>query len=232
MFLALSEFEGAALLLSLKVATTATLFTLPVALLFAWLFARRKFWGRELLIGIIHLPLVMPPVVIGLFLLTSFGRTGFVGKVLYDYFDITFAFNWKGAALAAAIMSLPLMVRAMQLAIEAVPRKYENAARSLGSSPIKVFITITLPLITSGILGAYILGFARSLGEFGATITFVSNIPSHTQTLPLALYSMTQNPGGEIAAFRLAVISAILALSALIISEILARKAKKTIGQP
>ncbi|MTI09808.1 molybdate ABC transporter permease subunit [Curvivirga aplysinae] len=227
----LSEFELAALGLSLKIALIATLLTLPLALILAWLFARCQFKGRNLLLGIVHLPLVMPPVVIGLFLLTAFGKQGYIGSWLYDLFGISFAFNWKGAALAAAVMALPLMVRSIQLAIENVPTKLEKAARSLGSSSLKTFFTITIPLSISGIAGATILGFARSLGEFGATITFVSNIPGKTQTLPLALYTMTQVPDGEASAYRLAIISAVLALLAIIASEIMARKARQQLGK-
>ena len=224
-----SEFEIAALSLSLKVAVTATLLTLPIAMLCAWLFARINFKLRGLLIGIVHLPLVMPPVVIGLFLLTAFGKQGFIGSFLNDCFGLSFAFNWKGAALAAAVMALPLMVRSIQLAIENVPRKLEKAALSLGSSRLKTFFTITLPLALPGVIGAIILGFARSLGEFGATITFVSNIPGKTQTLPLALYTMTQVPDGEFTAYRLAIISAILALLAVTLSEFIARRSRKQI---
>jgi molybdate transport system permease protein len=180
--------------------------------------------------GLIHLPLVLPPVVIGYLLLVLFGRKGVVGAWLHDAAGITLAFDWKGAALAAAVMAFPLMVRAVRLSIEGVDRGVEAAARTLGAGPVRVFFTVTLPLVTPGILTGLILAFARSLGEFGATITFVSNIPGETQTLPLALYNLTQVPGGELGALRLCVVSVVIALAALVASEGLARRFAARIG--
>lgn len=190
----------------------------------AWILARYDFYGKSLFSCIIHLPLVLPPVVIGYLLLVLFGKQGVIGNWLWENFEITFAFNWKGAAVAAGIMALPLMVRSIRLSLEQVNVGLEQAARTLGASPKWVFMTVTLPLILPGILTGTILAFARSLGEFGATITFVSNIPGETQTLPLALYSLTQAPDGDTGATRLVVISILIALAALITSETLSRR--------
>lgn len=219
----LSELEIEALRLSLRVACWSVAGSLPFGLLAAWLLARRRFPGKVLLDALVHLPLVVPPVVIGYALLLLFGRNGPVGAWLYDTFGITVAFTWQGAALASAVMAFPLMVRAMRLSLEAVDRKLEAAARTLGATPADVLFTVTLPLMAPGILAGAVLAFARSLGEFGATITFVSNIPGETRTLPIAIYSLTQTPGGEAAALRLAILSVLLALAALLASELLAR---------
>ncbi|MDE2229674.1 MAG: molybdate ABC transporter permease subunit [Alphaproteobacteria bacterium] len=226
----LTPVETAALLLSLRVALAGTVFSLPVALLVAWLLARRRFVGQQLLNGVVHLPLVLPPVVVGFVLLVLFGRHGPIGAWLYDTFGFTVAFTWKGAALASAVMGFPLMARAMRLSLETVDRRLEAAARTLGASRARVFWTITLPLMSPGILTGAILGFARSIGEFGATITFVSNIPGETQTLPLALYAFTQVPGGDPAAWRLCVIAVVVAMAALLASEVIARRLDRRIG--
>lgn len=226
----LSDYEVAALVLSLKVSSIAVGVSLPVGVFFAWLLARFQFPGKTLLDGLLHLPLVLPPVVVGYGLLVAFGRRGVIGKLTNDLFGFTFAFTWQGAALAAAVMSFPLMVRAMRLSMEQVDRGLEQAARTLGASPLRVFFTITLPLVAPGVLTGVILAFARSLSEFGATITFVSNIPGETRTLPLALYTFTQIPGGADQAFRLCVISVILALLALLASEVMARRIQKRLA--
>lgn len=222
----LSPAEIEALGLSLRVAFWAMAWSLPIAILTAWLLARCRFPGRGVLDALIHLPLVLPPVVIGYGLLVLFGRNGAIGGWLYDLFGITLAFTWRGAAVASAVVAFPLVVRAIRLSLETVDLRLEEAARTLGASPLGVFFTVTLPLILPGIIAGTILGFARSLGEFGATITFVSNIPGETQTLPIALYSFIQVPGGEDAAFRLVVISVIIAVIALAASELLARRAR------
>lgn len=227
--LMLTPIETAALLLSLRVGLVGTLSSLPIALLIAWLLARRRFVGHQLLNGLMHLPLVLPPVVVGFTLLVLFGRHGAIGAWLYDTFGFTVAFNWKGAALASAVMGFPLMAGAMRLSLEGVDRRLEAAARTLGASRLRVFWTITLPLMSPGILTGAILGFARSVGEFGATITFVSNIPGETQTLPLALYAFTQVPGGDPPAFRLCIIAVIVAMTTLLASEIVARRLDKRI---
>ncbi len=221
--------ELEALYLSLKVALWSVLITLPLGLLFAWILARKDFYGHALLNGIIHLPLVLPPVVVGFFLLSLLGRQGPVGVFLHDAFGLTVAFTWQGAAIASSIMSFPLMVRAIRLSIENVDSGLEAAARTLGASPFRVYYSITLPLISPGILAGIILAFARSLGEFGATITFVSNIPGETRTLPLAIFSLVQTPSGDAGALRLVVFSIILALAALLIAEYLAARAKRRI---
>ena len=221
--------ELEALYLSLKVALWSVLITLPLGLLLAWILARKNFYGHALLNGIIHLPLVLPPVVVGFFLLSLLGRQGPVGVFLHDAFGLTVAFTWQGAAIASSIMSFPLMVRAIRLSIENVDSGLEAAARTLGASPFRVFYSITLPLISPGILAGTILAFARSLGEFGATITFVSNIPGETRTLPLAIFSLVQTPSGDAGALRLVVFSIILALAALLISEYLAARTKRRI---
>jgi len=225
----LTPLESEALLLSLRVGLVSVIFSLPVGLAVAWLLARRDFTGKALLNGLIHLPLVLPPVVVGFALLVLFGRNGAIGAWLYQVFGITFAFDWKGAALASAVMAFPLMVRAMRLSLENVDRRLEAAARTLGAGQLKVFATITLPLMSPGILTGAILAFARSVGEFGATITFVSNIPGATRTLPLALYSLTQVPGGDQEAWRLTAISVALAMAALVASELVARRLDRRI---
>lgn len=195
-----------------------------MGLLAAWVLARCDFYGKSLLNGVIHLPLVLPPVVVGYLLLVLFGKQGALGRWLWETFEVSIAFSWKGAAVAAGIMAFPLMVRSIRLSLELVDTGLEDAARTLGASPKWVFITVTLPLILPGLLTGTILAFARSLGEFGATITFVSNIPGETQTLPLALYSLTQAPNGDVGALRLVVISVVIGLAALIASEALSRR--------
>lgn len=216
--------EWAIVSLSLKVSGVAVLATLPVAYGLAWLLARRRFPGRIALDALVHLPLVVPPVVTGWLLLILFGRSGPIGNWLEAQFGITLVFRWTGAALAAAVMALPLMVRAMRLSIEAVDRKLVEAARSLGAGPWRAFWTITLPLSVPGIAAGAMLGFARSLGEFGATITFASNIAGETRTLPLAIYSGLQLPGAEAQVARLSIISIVLSIAALIVSELLVRR--------
>lgn len=218
--------EWTALGLSLKVSLWATMASLLPGLGIAWVLARRRFVGHGLLNAVVHLPLVLPPVVIGYGLLVMFGRTGVLGGWLYDMFGITLVFTWKAAALAAAVMAFPLMVRAMRLSLEAVDRGLEDAALTLGASPVRVFFTITLPLMLPGVVTGSVLAFARALGEFGATITFAANIPGQTRTLPLALYTLIQSPGGEAAAARLAVLALIVAVAALMVSELLARRIK------
>ena len=216
-------------MLSLRVAFWSVLVTLPFGIGAAWLLARRNFVGKAIIDGLIHLPLVVPPVVVGYVLLVTLGRKGVIGSWLYDTFGISLIFTWRGAAIAAGIMAFPLMVRAIRLSIEAIDRRLEVAARTLGASPIDVFFTITLPLSAPGIIAGIVLAFARALGEFGATITFVSNIPGETRTLPLALFTVTQTPGGEGSAARLVVISLVLALVALIASEAIARRVRRRI---
>ena len=216
--------EWSAVFLSLKVATWATVLSLPLAIWVAYALARKRFWGHSFLNAIVHLPLVLPPVVTGYVLLILFGRTGAVGKALESVFGIVIAFQWTGAVLAAAIMAFPLMVRAIRLAIEAVDPKLEQAALTLGVHPSLVFATITLPLILPGILAGMVLSFAKAIGEFGATITFVSNIPGRTQTIPSAIYSALQTPGQERAAMILVLISAAIAITALLVSEGLSRR--------
>jgi molybdate transport system permease protein len=220
----LTPLENEAVILSLRVAFWAVLWSLPLGIFTAWLLARLDFFGKTLVNGLVHLPLIVPPVVVGYLLLIVLGRRGVLGAWLHDWFAITIAFTWKGAAVAAAVMAFPLMVRAIRLSLDLVDRRLEQAARTLGAGPIRVFFTVTLPLTLPGILTGTILAFARSLGEFGATITFVSNIPGETRTLPLALYTLTQSPGGEAGAVRLVVIAVVLALAALMASEVLARR--------
>ena len=198
--------------------------SLPVGIAVAWVLARLKFPGKVLLDGLVYLPLVLPPVVTGYALLVLMGRNGVLGSLLQETIGLSFSFNWKGAALASALMAFPLLVRAVRLSIEAVDQGLEAAARTLGAGPLRVFFTVTLPLILPGVLAGVILSFARSLGEFGATITFVSNIPGQTRTLPLALYTLTQVPGGEAGALRLCIISVLLALMALVGSELMERR--------
>ena len=220
----LSPAEWDAVRLSRKVAGWAIAVGLPLAVALAWLLARKRFPGRLLLEGLLYAPLVVPPVVVGYLLLVTFGRTGPVGGLLYEWFGISLAFTWRGAAVAAGIMAFPLMLRAVRLAFEAQDLGLEAAARTLGAGPARVFATITLPLALPGVVAASVLGFARALGEFGATITFVSNIPGLTQTLPLAVYTAAQTPGGEASAARLAVLSLIIAVAAVVASEVLARR--------
>lgn len=223
----LSPLEIEAIRLSLRVALWAVIGSLPIGLFCAWLLARRDFPGKSLFDATIHLPLVLPPVVVGYMLLIALGRNGFAGRWLYDVLDITLAFTWKGAAVASAVMAFPLMVRAMRLSIESVDRGIEAAASTLGARPVLVFATVTLPLALPGVLAGTVLAFARSLGEFGATITFVSNIPGETRTVPNAIYSLTQIPNGEAAAARLCAISVLIALITLIASELLARSLRR-----
>lgn len=213
--------------LSLRVSLVAVGLGLPVAFALAWALARWRFPGRFLLDGLVHLPLVAPPVVIGWLLLTAFGPAGPVGRLLAEVFGVSLMFRWTGAALAAGVMALPLMVRAMRLSIEAVDRRLENAARTLGASRARVFWTVSLPLALPGVLAGTILGFARSIGEFGATIAFVSNIPGETRTLSLGIYTALQTPGGDGAAMRLALFSVILSLIALAVSETLTRRSRR-----
>ena len=223
----LTPLELEAIRLSLWVAAWAVLSSLPPGVLMAWLLARKRFPGKTLLDGLLHLPLVLPPVVVGYGLLVLMGKRGALGAFLFETFGVTFAFNWKGAALASAVMAFPLLVRAVRLSIEHVDTGLETAARTLGAGPVRVFFTVTLPLVLPGVLSGAVLGFARSLGEFGATITFVSNIPGQTRTLPLALYTLTQVPGGDYGALRLCIIAVIIALMALVISETLAQRLRK-----
>jgi molybdate transport system permease protein len=223
----LSPFEWQALALSLRVSLTAVAASLPLGVAAAWLLVRAPFPGRSLLDGLIHLPLVLPPVVVGYLLLLLLGRNGVAGAWLDETFGIRLAFTWQGAAVAAAVMGFPLMVRAIRLSLEEVDARLEDAARTLGAGPWRVFATVTLPLIAPGVIAGCLLSFARALGEFGATITFAANIPGETRTLPLALYSALQMPQGDIAAARLAVISVLLAVVALALSEWLARRARR-----
>jgi molybdate transport system permease protein len=224
----LTETEWQIVALSLKVSLAATFGTLPLAFALAWVLARTRFAGKVLLDAIVHLPLVLPPVVTGWLLLLAFGAQGPAGRLLENVFGTSVMFRWTGAAIAAAIMALPLMVRAIRLSIESVDRRLESAARTLGAGPWRSFFEIVVPLSLPGVFAAMVLGFARSIGEFGATITFVSNIPGETRTLPLAIYSTLQVPGGEALATRLAVISVALSLIALIASEALARRGSTT----
>ncbi|MBY8821599.1 molybdate ABC transporter permease subunit [Sphingomonas colocasiae] len=224
-FLALTPDDWEIIRLSLKVSLVAVALTMPIAFGLAWVLARLRFPGKLLLDGLVHLPLVVPPVVTGWLLLLAFGANGPAGRWFADWLGIEFMFRWTGAALAAAVMALPLMVRAMRLSIEAVDPRLEGAARTLGATRWRSFLTITLPLSLPGVLAGAVLGFARSIGEFGATITFVSNIPGETRTLPIAIYSALQVPGGEEAVTRLAIISVLLSLGALIASEALSRRA-------
>jgi len=227
--LQLTDAEWEAIRLSLQVAVVGVAGSLPFGIAIAWLLARCNFPGKSLVDGIVHIPLVVPPVVVGYSLLVLFGRRGPVGAWLYEHFDITLIFTWKGAALASAVMGFPLLVRATRLSIEAVDRKLEAAARTLGAGPLDVFASVTMPLALPGLLAGIVLAFARGLGEFGATIIFVGNIPGETRTIPIAIYTLTQDPEGDLAALRLSVISVILALLALMFSEILARRIDRRI---
>ncbi|WP_429812995.1 molybdate ABC transporter permease subunit [Ensifer sp. B1-9] len=231
-WLAVSDAEWTAIMLSLRVATVAMLCSLPFALAVAMLLARGRFWGKTLLNGLVHLPLILPPVVTGFLLLLLFGRRGPLGAFFADYFGLVFSFRWTGAALACAVMAFPLMVRSIRLSIEAVDRKLEDAATTLGASPPWVFVTVTLPLIIPGIIAGMIIAFAKAMGEFGATITFVSNIPGETQTLSSAIYTFTQVPGGDAGAMRLTIISIIISMAALIFSELLAALAARRVAAP
>ncbi|QUS38180.1 molybdate ABC transporter permease subunit [Tardiphaga alba] len=223
----ISPEEWTAILLSIRVAVIATLISTPIGIAVAWTLARRDFWGKPLIDAIIYLPLVLPPVVTGYLLLVMLGKRGVLGSFLAEHFGIVFAFRWTGAALACGVMSFPLLVRPIRLSIEAVDRKLEQAASTLGASPLKVFVTVTLPLALPGVLAGMVLGFAKAIGEFGATITFVSNIPGETQTISSAIYSLLQTPDGDAAASRLVLISIGIAVVALIASEWFARRATK-----
>ncbi|MBK5567533.1 molybdate ABC transporter permease subunit [Ensifer sp. 2YAB10] len=229
-WLAVSDAEWTAILLSLRVATVAMICSLPFALAVAMLLARGRFWGKTILNGLVHMPLILPPVVTGFLLLLLFGRRGPLGAFFADYFGLVFSFRWTGAALACGVMAFPLMVRSIRLSIEAVDRKLEDAATTLGASPVWVFATITLPLIIPGIIAGMILAFAKAMGEFGATITFVSNIPGETQTLSAAIYTFTQVPGGDAGAMRLTIISIVISMAALIFSELLAAFAARRVA--
>ena len=220
----LSPEEWTAIHLSLRIAVVATACSLPFGIAVAWLLARKNFWGKGLLDGVIHLPLVLPPVVTGYLLLIAFGRKGFIGSWLAEI-GIVFAFRWTGAALACAVMSFPLLVRPLRLSFESIDRKLEDAAWTLGASPLKVFLTVSLSLAVPGLIAGTLLGFAKALGEFGATITFVSNIPGETQTISAAIYTLTQIPDGDAAAGRLVLVSIVIALIALVASEWLSRRA-------
>jgi len=227
---ALTSDEWRAVALSLRVSFWATLLSLPFGIFVAFALARWTFRGRQVLNGLVHLPLILPPVVTGYLLLLTFGRKGVIGQYLDQWFGIVFAFRWTGAALAAAVMAFPLMVRAIRLAIEAVDPRLEEAASTLGAPRLWVFATVTLPLILPGIIAGGILAFAKAMGEFGATITFVSNIPGQTQTLPSAIYAFLQVPGGETQALRLVLISIFIAMSALLLSEWLSRAVARRIA--
>ena len=216
--------------LSLKVSLWAVACSLPAGIACAWVLARCRFPGKILLDGLVHLPLVTPPVVVGYLLLIVLGRNGWLGRLLYDGFGLTFTFTWKGAAVAAAVMAFPLMVRAIRLGIESVDRRLEEAARTLGATPARSLFTVTLPLAAPGLLTGALLAFARCLGEFGATITFVSNVPGQTRTLPLAIYTLLQTPEGETAAAWLAGVSLALAIVALAASEMAARAVRKRLS--
>ena len=226
-WMTLSPDEWTAVRLSLRVATVATLASLPVGIAVAMVLARGRFWGLSLLNGLVLLPLILPPVVTGYILLILFGRRGPIGAFLDQHFGIVFSFRWTGAALACAVMGFPLMVRAIRLSVEAVDTRLEQAAGTLGANRAWVFLTVTLPLILPGIIAGVILCFAKAMGEFGATITFVSNIPGETQTLPSAIYTFTQVPGGDAGAFRLTLVSIAIAMLALLASELMARYANR-----
>lgn len=227
----LSEAELQALWLSFKVSARAVAFALPLAIACAWVLARRRFWGKTLFDGLVHLPLVLPPVVVGYLLLVTFGTQAPVGAWLKDTFGIRLVFTSAGASLAVAVTTFPLMVRAIRLSIEAIDPGLEEAARTLGASAWDRFATVTLPLMLPGIIAGAVIAFAAGLGEFGAVITFVSNIPGETQTLPLAIYSATQTPGGEVAAARLALLAIALALAGLILAEALGRRVRRMTGR-
>lgn len=229
-WLSLSPEEWTAIRLSLWVSSIAMIASLPFGIVIAMALARGNFWGKSLLNGIVHLPLILPPVVTGFILLILFGRRGMIGQFLDQYFGIVFSFRWTGAALACAIMGFPLMVRSIRLSIEAVDSKLEEAAGTLGASPLWVFLTVTLPLTLPGIIAGMILAFAKAMGEFGATITFVSNIPGETQTLSAAIYTFTQVPGGDAGALRLTIVAVAISMIALLASEFLARIVGKRVS--
>ena len=229
-WLSLSPEEWTAIRLSLWVSSIAMITSLPFGIAIAMALARGNFWGKSLLNGIVHLPLILPPVVTGFILLVLFGRRGVIGQFLDQYFGIVFSFRWTGAALACAIMGFPLMVRSIRLSIEAVDSKLEEAAGTLGASPFWVFLTVTLPLTLPGIIAGMILAFAKAMGEFGATITFVSNIPGETQTLSAAIYTFTQVPGGDAGALRLTLVAIAISMIALLASEFLARIVGKKVS--
>ncbi len=222
--------EWQAIALSLRVSFWSMLLSLPFGILVAHVLARREFWGKQVLNGLVHLPLILPPVATGYLLLLTFGRKGAVGQYLDQWFGIVLAFRWTGAVLAAAVMAFPLMVRAIRLSIEAVDPRLEQAAATLGASPFWVFLTVTLPLILPGVIAGAVLGFAKAMGEFGATITFVSNIPGQTQTLPSAIYAFLQVPGGDPQAFRLVLVAIAVAMLALILSEWVSRAVAKRVS--
>ena len=226
----LTPLEIEAVQLSLKVSLWAVAISLPLGIAVAWVLARCDFPGKSLFDALVHVPLVVPPVVIGYLLLVVLGRKGAIGGWLYDSFGITVAFSWQGAAVAAAVMAFPLMVRAIRLSIEAIDTRLEQAARTLGAGPIDVFFSVTLPLTGSGIVVGVILAFARALGEFGATITFVSAIPGETTTLPVALYGLAQVPGQEGSAIRLVILSIVIAFAAMFVSEVIARRVRRRIS--
>jgi molybdate transport system permease protein len=221
----LSPNEWIAIRLSLKIALVATVVALPFGIAVAWLLARKNFWGKALLDGLVHMPLVLPPVVTGYLLLISFGRRGPIGAFLADHFGIVFSFRWTGAALSCGVMGFPLLVRPIRLAIEAIDRKLEDAAATLGADRLWIFLTVTLPLAMPGLIAGMVLCFAKALGEFGATITFVSNIPGETQTISSEIYTLTQVPGGDAAAGRLVLVAMAISLAALVAAEWLARRA-------
>ncbi len=222
--------EWQAVRLSIRVSFWATVASLPLGILVAYALARWEFPGKQLLNGLVHLPLILPPVVTGYLLLIALGRRGYVGQYLEQWFGIVFSFRWTGAAVAAAVMAFPLMVRAIRLAVEAVDPKLEAAAGTLGASRPWVFVTITLPLILPGILAGSILAFAKAIGEFGATITFVSNIPGQTQTIPTAIYAFLQVPGGQEAATRLVIVAIVIAMAALLLSEVVSRRVARRVA--
>jgi len=228
----LSAEEIDIVLLSLRIAFWSATLSLPPAFVCAYVLARREFFGKTLLDALVHLPLVLPPVVIGFGLLLLFGKRGPVGAWLHDWFGVTFAFKWTGAALASAIMGFPLMVRAIRLSLSAIDRRLETAARTLGAGRWRVLASITLPLALPGVVTGLLLSFARSLGEFGATITFVSNIPGETQTLPLAIYTLTQSPASDAQTLRLCLVAVLLSVFALAASEWLARRYRRAFGNP
>ncbi len=221
----LSPDEWTAILLSLRVALVATICALPAGVAVAWLLARKRFPGKTIVDALVHLPLVLPPVVTGYLLLISFGRNGPVGAFLAEHLGIVFSFRWTGAALACGIMAFPLLVRALRLSFEAVDRRLEDAAATLGANSVWRFVTVSLPLALPGAIAGMVLCFAKALGEFGATITFVSNIPGETQTIASAIYSYTQVPGGDAAALRLVVVAIVISFAALLASEFFARRA-------
>ncbi|MFK7962693.1 MAG: molybdate ABC transporter permease subunit [Burkholderiaceae bacterium] len=225
----MSPEEWQAIKLSLRVALVATVCALPIGIMVAHWLSRHEFRGKWLVDGLVHMPLVLPPVVTGYFLLLMFGRQGVIGQFLNDWFGISFAFSWTGAALASAVMGFPLMVRAIRLGMEAIDQRIEQAAETLGASSARIFMTVTLPLALPGIAAGAILAFAKSLGEFGATITFVSSIPGQTETLPAAIYALLQVPGGDAAALRLTLWAVVLALAALAVSEWLTVRMKRRI---